>query len=32
MEAVWLTLAEEQDWLHGERRPVDPNAGLNAKK
>jgi hypothetical protein len=24
-------LAEEQDWLDGERSPVDPNAGLKAK-
>jgi hypothetical protein len=28
MEAAWLALAEEQDWLDGERSPVDPNAGL----
>jgi hypothetical protein len=32
MEAAWLALAEEQDWLDGERSPVDPNAGLEAKK
>lgn len=31
MEAAWLALAEEQDWLDGERSPVDPNAGLKAK-
>jgi hypothetical protein len=31
MEAAWLALAEEQDWLDGERLPVDPNAGLKAK-
>ena len=24
MEAAWLALAEEQDWLDGERSPVDP--------
>jgi hypothetical protein len=24
MEAAWLALAEEQDWLDGERPPVDP--------
>jgi predicted dienelactone hydrolase len=23
MEAAWLALAEEQDWLDGERPPVD---------
>jgi hypothetical protein len=28
MEAAWLALAEEQDWLDGEPLPVDPNAGL----
>jgi hypothetical protein len=27
MEAAWLALAEEQDWLDGEPSPVDPNAG-----
>jgi hypothetical protein len=32
MEAAWLALAEEQDWLDGERSPVDPNAGLKAKR
>jgi hypothetical protein len=31
MEAAWLALAEEQDWLDGERSPVNP-AGLKAKK
>jgi hypothetical protein len=31
MEAAWLALAEEQDWLDGERSPVDPNAGRKAK-
>jgi hypothetical protein len=31
MESAWLALAEEQDWLDGERSPVDPNAGLKAK-
>jgi hypothetical protein len=25
MEAAWLALAEEQDWLDGERSPVDPS-------
>ena len=24
MEAAWLALAEEQDWLDGERTPLDP--------
>ncbi len=24
MEAAWLALAEEQDWLDGERSPNDP--------
>ena len=24
MEAAWLALAEEQDWLDGERSPIDP--------
>jgi hypothetical protein len=27
MEAAWLALAEEQDWLDGQRSPVDPNDG-----
>jgi hypothetical protein len=31
MEAAWLALAEEQDWLDGEQSPVDSNAGLKAK-
>jgi hypothetical protein len=31
MEAAWRALAEEQDWLDGERSPVDPNAGLKTK-
>jgi hypothetical protein len=31
MEAAWLALAEEQDWLDGEQSPVDPNAGRKAK-
>jgi hypothetical protein len=31
MEAAWLALAEEQDWLDGERSPVDAT-GLKAKK
>jgi hypothetical protein len=31
MEAAWLALAEEQDWLDGERPPVDPNTRLKAK-
>ena len=31
METAWLALAEEQDWLDGERSPLDPNAGLKAK-
>lgn len=30
MEAAWLALAEEQDWLDGERSPVDPEHGLQA--
>lgn len=24
MAAAWLALAEEQDWLNGERSPIDP--------
>jgi len=24
MEAAWLALADEQDWLDGERSPLDP--------
>jgi hypothetical protein len=31
MEAAWLALAEEQDWLDGELSPVDPEAELKAK-
>ena len=31
MEAAWLALAEEQDWLDGEKPPVDPTLGLKAK-
>jgi hypothetical protein len=31
MEAAWLALAEEQDWLDGERSLVDPNDRLKAK-
>ena len=31
MEAAWLALAEEQDWLDGELSPVDPKAELKAK-
>jgi hypothetical protein len=30
MEAAWLALAEEQDWLDGEPSP-GPNAGPKAK-
>jgi hypothetical protein len=26
MEAAWRALAEEQDWLDGERSPIDPKA------
>ena len=26
MEAAWRALAEEQDWLDGERSPFDPAA------
>jgi hypothetical protein len=34
MEAAWLALAEEQDWLDGERSSVgsDQGLGLKAKK
>jgi hypothetical protein len=32
MEAAWLALAEEQDWLDGEQSPVRPDDGLKAKK
>ena len=31
MEAAWLALAEEQDWLDGERSPSDPGTGAKAK-
>jgi hypothetical protein len=31
MEAAWLALAEEQDWLDGEQSPVHPNTELKAK-
>ena len=24
MKAAWLAFAEEQDWLDGERSPIDP--------
>jgi hypothetical protein len=27
MEAAWLALAEEQDWLDGERSPVGSDRG-----
>jgi hypothetical protein len=30
IEAAWLALAEEQDWLDGERSP-DPDDGVKAK-
>ncbi|MGC2319230.1 MAG: hypothetical protein WA615_22505 [Bradyrhizobium sp.] len=30
MEAAWLALAKEQDWLDGEQSPVD--LSLTAKK
>ena len=30
MEAAWLALAEEQDWLDGERSPAGPEDGLQA--
>ena len=32
MESAWRALAEEQDWLDGERSPLDPNMGPKAKK
>jgi len=32
MEAAWLALAEDQDWLDGERTPIDEDKGLKAKK
>jgi hypothetical protein len=31
MEAAWLALAEEQDWLDGERSPVGSDQGLAAE-
>ncbi len=31
MEAAWLALAEEQDWLDGERSPIDPSAKAKGK-
>jgi hypothetical protein len=31
MEAAWLALAAEQDWLDGERTPIDEDEGLKAK-
>jgi hypothetical protein len=31
MEAAWLALAEEQDWLDGERSPVDPSKKARGK-
>jgi hypothetical protein len=31
MEAAWLALAEEQDWLDGERSPVGSDQALEAK-
>jgi hypothetical protein len=31
MEAAWLALAEEQDWLDGAQSPVGINKGLKAK-
>jgi hypothetical protein len=31
MEAAWLALAEEQDWLDGEQSPVGSNQGLGLK-
>jgi hypothetical protein len=32
MKAAWLALAEDQDWLDGERTPIDEDKGLKAKK
>jgi hypothetical protein len=32
MEAAWLALAEEQDWLDGEQSHFGPDDGLKAKK
>jgi len=31
MQAAWLALAEEQDWLDGEQSPA-PGDGLKAKR
>ena len=31
MEAAWLALAEEQDWLDGERPPVVPSKKAKGK-
>jgi hypothetical protein len=31
MEAAWLALAEEQDWLDGEQPPAGSDDGLKAK-
>jgi hypothetical protein len=31
MEAAWRALAEEQDWLDGERSPIDPSAKAKRK-
>ena len=31
MEAAWLALAEEQDWLDGERSPLDPAKKVKGK-
>jgi len=32
MEAAWLALANEQDWLDGEITPTHVETGLKAKK
>ncbi len=31
MKAAWLALAEEQDWLDGERSPINPSAKAKGK-
>ena len=31
MEAAWLAFAEEQDWLDGERSPLDPAKKVKGK-
>jgi hypothetical protein len=31
MEAAWLALAEEQDWLDGEQSPVGSDQGVELK-